>query len=109
MTGGSSSKIPEWILVEGEKYSIAVQGKDNLEVASVEVSIDGKSYPTIAMKNGKWVAEVAAPEGQSISEKVSTVAPPHVFVGTATIDGENAPEGAIVTAWLGDISASTLQ
>jgi hypothetical protein len=34
--------------------------------------------------------------------------PPHVFVGTATIDGARAPDGATVTAWIdGRQAAST--
>ena len=45
--------------------------------------------------------EPSSRSGGLLSSPLRQPQPPHVFVGTATIDGVLAPEGAVVTAWIG--------
>lgn len=86
-------------MLEGEKYSISVQAEDNGDVESGNISIGVKSYRA-TLKDGKWIAEISIPEGPAVSDKISSTIIPHVFAGTAVINGMPAPDGTPVTAWI---------
>lgn len=53
------------------------------------------------LPGGESVAPGSWPRsGGVLSSPLGQPQPPHVFVGTATIDGVLAPEGTVVTAWI---------
>ena len=96
-----------WKVEEGETFLIRIKAEDNGQVRSVDVVINGEPH-SATLRNGEWIYQATAPKGSPLSNKKSTSAPPHVFVGTAFIGEKAAPDGTVVTAWISATPDSTL-
>jgi hypothetical protein len=86
---------------QGDPLTIRAQVMGTGQVTKVVVELDGQAQP--ATRSGDhWVLTGTVPvTGRRAStSEVSAQALPHVFVGSATVGGAPAADGAVVTAWL---------
>lgn len=93
------------------------ESKSNKLVSSAEFTVDGKAYPAKPKDGGSardlptgsfiFMAEVTLPARPDVSQEISSIVVPHVFTGTATIDGVPAPDDTEVTAWVRGRTSST--
>lgn len=84
---------------QGEAILLRATAQDNGRVVSAEFSVNAQVYPA-TLVDGVWTATVALPKGPPVSMGVSSSVLPHVFAGAVSLDGEAAPDGTVVTAWI---------
>ena len=96
-----------WKVEEGESFPIVIQAEDNGQVQSVDLIINGEAH-SATLSDGNWVFQATAPQGPPLSDEKSTTAPPQIYVGTVSIGGTAAPDGTVVTAWIGTAPDSIL-
>lgn len=94
-------------VIQGETITILAEAEDDGAVASVTFSIDGQ--PGYQVTRRPFSIEYKVPGGGSSAVSSYSPIPPHVFVGSATIDGTSAPDGTVVTAWVTGGRTSSLQ
>ena len=99
-------------VVEGSVLTVQVEAEDDGRVTAVTVAWPrtGLTVPA-RLSGGIWTAETTVPTLSSPVTSTSSSVPPHVFVGTVTIDGITAEDGSVVTAWVegGASTGITLQ
>ena len=88
-------------VVEGSALTVQVEAEDDGRVTAVTVAWPrtGVTVPA-RFRDGLWTAETTVPTLSSPVTRTASSVPPHVFVGTVTIDGVTAADGTVVTAWL---------
>ena len=91
--------------VEGKPAgSVAVDARGEFFLMALgpgrEVTFKIGDYP--ATQTTSWEKGGAAMLNLTASSVVSGSALPHVFTGVVTVDGDQAPDGAVVSAWAGN-------
>ena len=95
---------PSEKVTEGDTIGVTVETNDDSEIASVLFSVGGiQSTDSIA----PFTTQYSVPAGPATATSPSN-ALPHVFVGTITLGGSPAPDGAVVVAYVAAPKTSEL-
>ena len=83
-------------VIEGETLLITVETYDDTEIALMLFSVGGQ---VTNQTSPPFIHQYLVPSSGTIATKPSN-ALPHVFVGTATLNGSPAPDGTVVAAYV---------
>ena len=92
-------------LLQGDTVVFKAETDDDGAVVLVTFSVDGETLASV--NTSPFTHTYIVPGGQDTGGGKSSSYPPNVFVGKATLDGETAPDGTVVVAYVPGIFVST--